>query len=289
MGYNPLRNWKYDSGPRRIQSGPAHEGYKFVGSGVMDVGSDYGVLTAGPPNASGEFYAGPFYILCEDSTELSSVFLIAEDNSFIVQEDEKRGFNPYISTAWRSVPPAPSGYWNDYEYQYYAPSGATSIYQGYRVLSVTTIAGAKVATNFGPQPGLRDSGKYLYFGGFAPDTQAYDPFKTPAGNTSAQGWTGGGNVHGIYSGPALINPTNDDSGSRAAWIYQPPAYCRTHTELVRATEPGSMSVTNRYIYRGKAGQYVTNLGGPYYQLGEGIRNLIHTYSSTVNSSNQKNV
>lgn len=284
MGYNPLRNWKHDSGPRRIQSGPAHEGYRVVSSGIVDTGPDLGVLTAGPPNASGVFDIAPFFILCENGD-----YLLAENNDFIVQQQREVGYNPYISTAWRQVPPAPSGYWNDFEYQYYAPSDALSIYQGYRVLSVTTIAGAKVSTNFGPQPGLRDSGKYTYYGGSAPDTQPYDPFKTPAGNSAAQGWTGGGNVHGRYSGPALINPTNDTSGSRASWIYQPPVYCRTHTQLVRATDPGSMSVTNRFIYRGKAGQYTTNLGSPYYQLGEGIRNMIHTYSSTVNSSNQKNI
>lgn len=284
MGYNPLRNWKHDSGPHRIQSGPAHEAYKFVGSGVMDVGSDYGVLTAGPPNASGSLYLGPFYIFTEDGG-----FLLAEDSTFIVQQNENTGYYPFIDTKWRAVPPAPSGYWNDYEYQYYAPSGALSVYQGYRVLSVTTIAGAKVATSYGPQTGLRDAGKFTYYDGYAPDTQAYDPFKTPAGNSASQGWTGGGNLQGRYAGPALINPTNDDSGSRASWIYQPPIYCRTHTELIRATEPGSMSVTNRYVYRGKAAQYTTNLGGPYYQLGEGIRNLIRTYSTSVNSSNQKNV
>lgn len=284
MGYNPLRNWKYDSGPRRIQSGPDHQAYKFVGSGVMDVGSDYGVLTAGPPNASGLIFLNPFYIITEDGG-----YLLAENNDYIIQQDEATGYLPFVGTNWRSVPPAPSGYWNDYQYQYFAPSGALSIYQGYRVLSVTTIAGAQVATSYGPQPGLRDAGKFTYYDGDAPATQAYDPFKTPAENSSAEGWTGGGNVHGRYSGPALINPTNDDSGSRAAWVYQPPVYCRTHTELVRATEPGSMSITNRFIYRGKAAQYVTNLGAPYYQLGEGIRNMVHTFSSSVNSSNQKNI
>ena len=284
MPYNPLTNWKTDSGPRRIQSGPAHEGYIVVSSGIIDTGADLGVLTAGPPNASGAFFRAPYFILCENND-----ILIQEQGGGIVQQDADFGYNPFISTAWRQVPPAPSGYWNDYNYSYYVPSGALSIYQGYRVLSVVTIAGAKVSTAAGPIPGLRDAGKYTYYDGDAPDNQPYDPFKTPAGNTSAQGWTGGGNVHGRYSGPALINPNNDTSGSRAAWIYQPPVYCRTHTHIIRASEPGAMSVTTRYIERGKAAQYVSNLGAPYYQLGEGIRNLIRTYSSSVNSSNQKNI
>lgn len=284
MGYNPLRNWKTDSGPRRIQSGPASESYTVVSSGIIDTGADLGVLTAGPPNASEKVFVSPFYIICQNGD-----FLAQQDGGLIAQQESEFDFLPFISTAWRSVPPAPSGYWNDYSYSYYVPSGALSIYQGYRVLSVTTIAGAKVSTSAGPVPGLRDSGKYTYFDGTTPDNQGYDPFNTPEQNTSAQGWTGGGNVHGRYSSPALINPSNDTSGSRATWIYQPPIYCRTHTHVIRADEPGAMSITTRYIERGKAAQYVSNIGAPYYQLGEGIRNLISTYSSSVNSSNQKNI
>jgi len=80
MGYNPLRNWKHDSGPKRIQSGPAHESYRVVSSGIIDTGPDLGVLTAGPPNASGVYEIAPFYILCEDGS-----FLLAENGDFLIK------------------------------------------------------------------------------------------------------------------------------------------------------------------------------------------------------------
>lgn len=87
----------------------------------------------------------------------------------------------YSTTAWREVPPAISGYWTDFEENHYDPSGVLSVYNGYRPLSVTTIANAKVQTSLGPEFGVRDAGKYTYFGGAAPDNQNYTPYNTPAG------------------------------------------------------------------------------------------------------------
>ena len=247
--YTPLSNWRYDSGFHRVQSGPNHEGYIVVSSGIVDTGADTGIVTPGAPN-SGLWY----------------------------NTDD-----------WRAVPRAVSGYWTDYSDVDYAPSGALSSYVGYRPLGVSTIANAKVSTAYGPQYGVRTVGQSTYFNGLAPSTQAYTPYNTPDDNTAAQGYTGGGVTHGGYEGGILTNPTNDTSGSRASWIYNPPVYCRTFTETVRSTSPGLMSTALRYIYRGKAGTYVSNFAAIYHQLPEGVRSMVRTYSPTVNSSNQKSV
>lgn len=247
--YTPLSNWRYDSGFHRIQSGPSHEGYIVVSSGIVDTGADTGVVTPGAPN-SGLWYN---------------------------------------TTEWRFVPSAVSGYWTNYSDVDYAPSGALSSYVGYRPLGVSTIANAKVSTSYGPQFGLRTTGQSTYFNGVAPASQTYTPYNTPDENTAAQGYTGGGVTHGRYEGGILTNPTNDTSGSRASWVYNPPVYCKTYTETVRSTSPGLMSTALRYIYRGKAGTYVSNFAAIYHQLPEGVRSMVRTYSPTVNSSNQKSV
>jgi hypothetical protein len=49
MPYLSLPNFKYDSGPRRIQSGPNHEGYVVLYSGVQSTGPDEGIVVAGAP------------------------------------------------------------------------------------------------------------------------------------------------------------------------------------------------------------------------------------------------
>jgi hypothetical protein len=247
--YTPLSNWRYDSGSHRIQSGPDHESYIVVSSGIVDTGANVGVITPGAPN-SGLWY----------------------------NTDD-----------WRAVPQAVSGYWTDYSNVDYAPSGALSSYVGYRPLGVSTIANAKVSTSYGPQYGLRTTGQSTYFNGVAPASQAYTPYNTPDDNTAAQGYTGGGVTHGRYEGGILTNPTNDTSGSRASWVYNPPVYCKTYTETVRSTAPGLMSTALRYIYRGKAGTYVSNFAAIYHQLPEGVRSMVRTYSPTVNSSNQKSI
>lgn len=248
--YTPLSNWRYDTGLHRVESGPNHEAFLVVSSGIQDLGADTGTVTPGAPN-SGLWYN---------------------------------------TTAWRSVPPAAvSGYWTDYQNVDYAPSGALSSYEGYRPLGVSTIANAKVSTAYGPQFGLRTTGKSTYFNGIAPATQNYTPYNTPENNTAAQGITGGGVSHGRYEGGILTNPTNDTSGSRASWTYNPPVYCRTFTETVRSTAPGLMSTALRYIYRGKSQTYVSNYASIYHQLPEGVRSMVRTFSSTVNSSNQKSI
>lgn len=248
MVYTPLSNYKYDSGPHQIQSGPNSESYKVVSSGIVDIGADFGRVVAGPPTSG-----------------------------------------IYRTDAWRAVPTAVSGYWTNYQNVDYQPSGVfLSSYEGYRPLGVSTIANAKVQTSYGPQWGVRDTGKYTYFNGAAPSNQAYNPYNTPEGNTAAQGYTGGQSLQQRYATTLLTNPTNDTSGNRASWIYNPPVYCQTFTEIARSEAPGLMSTALRYIYRGRAGNYVSNYASIYHQLPEGVRSLVRTYSPTVNSSNQKN-
>lgn len=274
MTYSSLVNYKYDSGPHRIQTGPSHtaddlnlvEKYLVISSGYVDTqgnqisfygvnntGGDFGVITPGPPNSG-----------------------------------------LYLTDDWRAVPPAVSGFWTNYENIDYAPSGLLSTYEGYRGLSISTIANAKVSTASFPQPGLKSTGKYTYFGGFAPSNQNYDPYNTPQSNTAAAGITGGGVTHGRFEGGILTNPfsTTIASGfsTRADWQYNPPVYCQTFTESIRATTPaGNMSVVTRYIYRGHAGNYVSNFGSIYGFAPENVRSTIRHFSPTVNSSNQKNI
>ena len=249
MGYIPLSNYKYDTGLHRLQSGPVSEGYIVVSSGIVDTGADLGIVTPGPMTSG-----------------------------------------VYSTTAWRAVPPAVSGYWTDFQDSDYQASGVLSVYNGYRALSVTTIANAKVQTSLGPEFGVRDAGKYTYFGGAAPDNQNYTPYNTPEGNTAAQGKTGGGVTHGRYEGGLLTNSLGSQGTSnRSEWVYNPPVYCKTYTETVRSTVPGLMSTALRSIYRGGAARYVSNYGSIYLQGSESVRNLVRTFSSSVNSSNQKSI
>ena len=260
MAYIPLSNYEYDSGPHQIQSGPVSEGYIVLSSGILDVGADLGVVTPGPATSG-----------------------------------------VYSTTAWREVPPAISGYWTDFEENHYDPSGVLSVYNGYRPLSVTTIANAKVQTSLGPEFGVRDAGKYTYFGGAAPDNQNYTPYNTPGFNSpyayndetkkfEGQGHTGGGVTHGRYEGGLLTNILGSQGTSnRSEWRYHPPVYCKTYTETIRSTVPGLMSPPLRFVYRGGASRYVSNYGSIYYQGSESVRNLVRTFSPSVNSSNQKSI
>lgn len=247
MVYTPLFNYKYDSGPHQIQSGPNHEGFLVVSSGIVDLGADLGVVVAGPPNSG-----------------------------------------VYRTTAWRAVPPAVSGYWTNNLTVDYQPSGAfLSSYEGYRSLSTTTIANAKVQTSFGPEWGVRDTGKYTYFGGAAPSEQQYNPYNTPDNNSSTEGYTGGQSLQQRYA-TTLLTHAVGGSGVRSSWIYNPPVYCQTFIETVRSEIPGLMSEAVRFVYRGKAAKYVSNYGSIYHQSPEGVRSLVRSFSSSVNSSNQKN-
>lgn len=248
MGYIPLTNYKYDSGLHQIQSGPNHESYLVVSSGIVDVGADLGRITPGPPN-SGSWY---------------------------------------LTDDWRVAPQAVSGYWIDYTQGVaYQPSGALSAEEGYRPLGFSTIAYAKVQTSFSSNFGVRQTLPYTYFGGVAPDNQDYSPYKTPDSNTAAEGITGGGVTHGRYEGGLLTTAVGSGIATRADWVYNPPVYCRTYTEATRAQVPGLMSAVIRTIYRGGSTRYVSNLGSVYFQGSEGVRNLVRTFSASVNSSNQK--
>lgn len=248
MAYTPLSNYRYSTGFHRIQSGPNHEGYIVVSSGINDTGADLGIIVPGPPN-SGSWYT---------------------------------------TTEWRTVPQAVSGYWTNYEDVDYLPSDSLSSYNGYRPLSVTTIANAKVVTSTGPEFGIRDAGKYTYYNGTAPDNQPYSPYNTPEGNTVAEGKTGGGVTHRNYEGTLLTNVLGSQgTANRSEWQYNPPVYCQTFTETTRSNQPGLMSVAIRTVYRGKSTRYAYNYGSVYLQNSESVRNLIRTYSPSVNSSNQK--
>lgn len=248
MGYIPLTNYKYASGPHQLQSGPDHEAFLVVSSGIVDVGVDLGRIAPGIPN--------------------SGLWYVTDD--------------------FREVPQAVSGYWIDYTPGVaYQPSGALSAEEGYRPLGFSTIAYAKVQTSFSSNFGVRQTLPYTYFGGVAPDNQDYSPYKTPDSNTVAEGITGGGVTHGRYEGGLLTTAVGSGVATRADWVYNPPVYCRTYTEATRAQVPGLMSAVIRTIYRGGSTRYVSNLGSVYFQGSEGVRNLVRTFSASVNSSNQK--
>lgn len=188
----------------------------------------------------------------------------------------------YYSTDWREVPPVISGYWTNYLSSFARISGALTIYNGFRRQGFISTANSTVQTAFGPEPGLQDRGAYVWYGTSVPDNQFYEPFETPQGNTAADGITGGSNSYPIGRSPTLTNPTKDDSGSRAAWVYNYPVYCQTWSEAVRSDVPGQMGTVQRFMYRGKSSRYVPNFGSTYGVLGEGIRGTIRTFSPGTN-------
>lgn len=373
MVYTPLSNYKYDTGFHRIQSGPNHEGYIVVSSGIQDIGADLGVIVPGPPDRTyAEVYetqivtvlkvrvANPgsgniFYI----NNQPQAIVQLRRGQTFIFdQSDSSNAGHPlrfsitsngthgggvayttgvtingtpgtansytqivvaddapstlyyycsvhsgmggstvvasvnstkwYKTTSFRSVPQAVSGYWVDYENTDYLPSGSLSSYNGYRPLSVTTIANAKVVTSTGPEYGLRNEGIYTYYQGVAPADQNYNPYNTPEANSAAQGKTGGGVTHRSYEGTLLTNSLGSQgTADRSEWTYNPPVYCRTYTETIRSGTPGLMSSALRYVYRGKSTRYAYNYGSVYMQGSESVRNMVRVFSPTVNSSNQK--
>jgi hypothetical protein len=272
MVYTPQTNWKYDKNLYHpIQSGPQRtadnldltDTYSTISSeyvtpsgisqtwyGVNDEGADFGRIPVGPPNLSG-----------------------------------------YFTSEWRAVPPAVSGYWNDFNDTYlgfspYSINGTPyppllDVYEGFRAQSLIYTANATIQTAFGPRPGLRNFGTHTWYGEQIPDNQLYSPFKTPSSNDNTVdggGITGGGVTHPTVQSPTLTNPTNDTTGSRAAWVYHYPIYCQSFTETRYTGVPGQMGAPTRNSYRGKSLRYVPNYGSVYGVLGEGVRNMVRTFS-----------
>ena len=267
MTYAPLTNWKYDKNLyHRIQSGP------------QKTGSDLNLTDTYELTSSGYRYT------INGSGDYQQTFVSLSDEGFdfgtIVPGPPN--VSGYFSTEWRSVPPAVSGYWNDYNESYPHVSGLLNIYNGFRRQGLISTANSTVQTAFGPEPGLKDIGAYTWYGAAVPDNQFYDPFETPQGNTSTQGITGGPNSYPRARFPTITNPTQDTSGSRAAWEYHQPVYCQTFVESVRSDSPGGTGPVVRNMYRGRSSRYVPNYGGVYGVLGEGVRGMIRTYSPGTN-------
>jgi hypothetical protein len=239
--YLPLRNFKHDSGPRRVQSGPNREDYIASSSGIQDLGADEGFVVAGPP--------------------LSGVF----------------GQPPVgNTTAWRYIPSTlatQSGSIDPTAYN--TTTTALDYYDGYKPSFKAAIAGASVRTSLGadygvvtprqaplqPNVGVTRPEKYMYFGGVAPSNQAYTPYNTPDANTAAEGTTGGPVTHRNYESGNLLNVLGSQGTSdRSQWRYSQPVYCKTYTETVRSEAPGLMSTATRYMYRGGSTTYSFNYG-----------------------------
>jgi len=262
MVYTPQTNWKYDKNLYHpIQSGPQRTGdnldltdtYRTVSSGyVTPLGTQqtwYGVLDEGTD--FGRIPVGP------------------------------PNLSGYLTTEWRAVPPAVSGYWTEYLNTEPHVSGLLNVYLGFRAQSLYGTANATVQTALGPQPGLRNFGTHIWYGEQIPDNQLYSPFQTPSSNDNTLdggGITGGGVTHPTLRSPTLTNPTNDTSGSRSAWVYHYPIYCQSFTETRYSGVPGQMGQPSRNSYRGKSLRYVPNYGSVYGVLGEGVRNMVRKFS-----------
>jgi len=241
MPYLSLPNFNYDSGPRRIQSGPDHEGYVVLYSGVQSTGPDEGIVVAGAP-LSGTLALGAWD----------------------------------YDANWRYVPstlPSQSGVLNPTPYNV---SGALDTYEATRIYTRNTVAGAQIASAIGPeagavtprggalQPGsnVTQPEKYMYFGGAAPDNQNYSPYNTPDANSAAEGKTGGGVTHKTFESSLLTNVLGGQGTSdRSQWRYHQPVYCKTYTETKRSEVPGLMSTPLRAVYRGGSTSYNYNYGG----------------------------
>ncbi len=239
--YLSLKNYKQDSGPRRVQSGPDHDDYTVLASGVQDTGADSGFAVAGPP-LSGVLYSRPV------------------------------GNTP----AWRYIPyttQTQSGTPNPTPYN--TRTSAKDSYEGYKPVVGTTAAGASVKTGLGsdfgvvnprgsaqfPRTGITRPEKYLYYNGNAPANQDYNPFNTPGANTAAEGVTGGGVTHRNYEGGMLTNVLGSlGTADRSEWRYNKPVGCKTYTETVRSDSPLLMSTPIRYTYRGGSSTYNYNYG-----------------------------
>ena len=240
MPYLSLPNFNYDSGPRRIQSGPNHEGYVVLYSGVQSTGADDGIVVAGTP-LSGTLASGAW------------------------------GYD----ANWRYVPSTLPGQNSVLDPTPYNVSGALGTYDGARIYTRNTVAGAQIASAIGPETGavqprggalqlnsnVTQPEKYMYFGGAAPDNQNYSPYNTPDANSAAEGKTGGGVTHRTFESSLLTNVLGSQGTSdRSQWRYHQPVYCKTYTETKRSEVPGLMSTPLRAMYRGGSTSYNYNYG-----------------------------
>jgi hypothetical protein len=230
MTFTPLSNWKYEKSLyHSVQSGPQRTGsnlnltdtYNLTSSGYIyasgqqqtfvqlnDVGTNFGIVTAGPPNASG-----------------------------------------YLTTDWRAVPTAISGYWTNYRNVDQHASGVLTVYDGYRRQGSISTANSTVQTAFGPEPGLKDRGPFVYYGNNVPDKQQYLPFQT-GGTAPDGGSTGGGMSYPLAQYPTLIRTTSSGTASRAEWQYYPPSYCESHVQSLRSQAlPGDTADGKNVIIR----------------------------------------
>ena len=241
MGYVPLNNYNHDGGYKRIQSGPNHQGFIVLTSGLTAYGVNDGIVVPGSP-LSGTAALGAW---------------------------------DYDSN-WRYVPstlPSQSGSLDPTPYNV---SGALDTYDGTRIYTRDNVAGAQAASAIGPEMGkINPRGgalqpradvtrpeTYMYYGGAAPDNQDYSPYNTPDANSAAEGKTGGGVTHRAYESSLLTNVLGSQGTSdRSQWRYHQPVYCKTYTETRRSETPGLMSTPLRYVYRGSASSYNYNYGG----------------------------
>jgi hypothetical protein len=240
VGYVPLSNYNYDSGYKRIQSGPNNQGFIVLTSGSSAYGANEGVVVPGSP-------------LAGNSTE---------------------GAWSYDSN-WRYVPSTLPDQRGSLDPTPYNASGILDTYQAARIYTRDNVAGAQAASAIGPETGkvnprggalqpranVTRPEKYMYFGGGAPDNQNYSPYNTPDANTAAEGKTGGGVTHRNYESTLLTNLLGSQGTSdRSQWRYHQPVYCKTFTETQRSATPGLMSSPLRYAYRGQATSYNYNYG-----------------------------
>lgn len=266
MTYAALTNWKYDKNLyHTIQSGPQRT------SDDLNLTDKYILTSSGYVYASGQQQT--FVALTETGADFGNVILA-----------------PYPqNTEWKAVPTVVSGYWNNYDDSPQRASGLLTVYNGYRRQAMISTANATVQTAFGPIPGVKSIGAFTYWNGAVPSNQFYDPFNTPYGQDDAKGITGGAGTYPRGGYPMLYSTVTSGTGSRTEWEYAPPVYCQTFAAAERSNVPGSMDAVIRSMYRGRASTYVPNYGGTYGVLGEGVRNMVRTFSPSVNSSNQKSI
>ena len=240
MPYLSLPNFKYDSGPRRIQSGPNHEGYVVLYSGVQSTGPDEGIVVAGAP-LSGTLALGAWD----------------------------------YDANWRYVPSTLQTQSGGLDPTPYNVKGALDTYDATRIYTRNMVAGAQIASAIGPETGkvnprgaalqprasVTQPEKYMYYGGAAPDNQNYSPYNTPNANSPAEGKTGGGVTHKTFESSLLTNVLGSQGTSdRSQWRYHQPVYCKTYTETKRSEAPGLMSTPLRAVYRGGSTSYNYNYG-----------------------------
>ena len=238
MPYLPLPNFNHDSGPRRIQSGPDHEGYLVLYSGVESTGADDGLIVAGSP-LSGTVESGVW------------------------------GYD----ANWRYVPTVTVTQQETRDPTPYNVSGTLDTYDGTRIYTRDNVGGAQAASAIGPETGkINPRGgalqpranvtrpeTYMYYGGAAPDNQDYSPYNTPDANSAAEGKTGGGVTHRSYESTLLTNVLGSQGTSdRSQWRYHQPVYCKTYTETKRSDTPSLMSTPIRSVYRGGSTGYSLN-------------------------------